>query len=139
MCFRFMDDVIFAHITGHMDRGMSSDIAAAIASSRAIKLVASSGTSRKVPADGGGVCNIYIFIRINCSFKNKKFNKKTKEKETHNVSKNTTCQCIHHRLFDFFSSGNTLFTSGFVDDVMFTPTHNGHTCKRDSMDEANRA
>jgi len=81
-----MDDNIFAHITGHMDRGMSSDIAAAIASSRAIKLVASSGTSRKVPADGGGVCNIYIFIRINCSFKNKKFNKKTKEKET------PTCQ-----------------------------------------------
>ena len=32
---------------------------------------------------------ICIFIRINCSFKNKK---KTKEKETHNVSKNTTCQ-----------------------------------------------
>jgi len=29
---------------------------------------------------------IYIFIRINCSFKNKKF-KKTKEKERH-----TTCQ-----------------------------------------------
>ena len=55
------------------------------------------------------------------------------------MSENTTCQCIHHRLFDFFSSGNTLFTSGFVDDVMFTPTHNGHTCKRDSMDDANRA
>ena len=34
---------------------------------------------------------IHIFIRINCSYKNKKF-KKTKEKETHNVSKNTTCQ-----------------------------------------------
>jgi len=28
---------------------------------------------------------IYIFIRINCSFKNKKF-KKAMEKETHNVS-----------------------------------------------------
>jgi len=28
---------------------------------------------------------IYIFIRINCSFKNKKL-KKTKDKETHNVS-----------------------------------------------------
>jgi len=38
-------------------------------------------------------CFIYIFIRINCSFKNKKL-KKTKEKDTgtHNVSKNTTCQ-----------------------------------------------
>ena len=33
---------------------------------------------------------IYIFIRINCSFKNKKL--KTKEKERHNVSKNTACQ-----------------------------------------------
>jgi len=30
--------------------------------------------------------HIYTFIRINCSFKNKKF-KKTKEKDTHNVSK----------------------------------------------------
>jgi len=37
------------------------------------------------------VPNIYIFIRINCSFKNKKF-KKIKEKDTHNVSKNTTHQ-----------------------------------------------
>ena len=37
--------------------------------------------------------NIYIFIRINCSFKNKKF-KKTKEKDTHNVSKNTRVKCI---------------------------------------------
>ena len=78
-----------------MDRGMSSDIAAAIASSRAIKLVASSGISRKVPADGGAVCNIYIFIRINCSFKNKKFNKKNKGKrdtqrvKEHNVSMHT--------------------------------------------------
>ena len=31
------------------------------------------------------------YIIINCSFQNKKL-KKTKEKETHNVSKNTTCQ-----------------------------------------------
>ena len=34
---------------------------------------------------------IYIFIRINCSIKNNKF-KKTMQKETHNVSKNTTHQ-----------------------------------------------
>jgi len=32
--------------------------------------------------------NIYIFIRINCSFKDKKL-KKRKEKDTHNVSKNS--------------------------------------------------
>ena len=31
------------------------------------------------------------FVRINCSFKNKKL-KITKEKDIHNVSKNTTCQ-----------------------------------------------
>ena len=37
------------------------------------------------------VCYIDIFIRINCSFKNKKC-KKTKEKDTHNVSKSTTYQ-----------------------------------------------
>ena len=36
--------------------------------------------------------NIYIFIRINCSYKTINKLKKTKEKETHNVSKNTTCQ-----------------------------------------------
>ena len=34
---------------------------------------------------------IYIFIRINCSFKNQEI-KITTEKETHNASKNTTCQ-----------------------------------------------
>jgi len=33
---------------------------------------------------------IYIFIRINCSFKNKKFKKQ--RKKTQNVSKSTTCQ-----------------------------------------------
>jgi len=33
--------------------------------------------------------NLYISIRINCSFKIKKL-QKTKEQETHNVSKNTT-------------------------------------------------
>jgi len=34
---------------------------------------------------------ICIFIRINCSFKNKKL-KKTKEKDAHNVSKSITCK-----------------------------------------------
>jgi len=37
---------------------------------------------------------IYIFVRINCSFKNKKL-KKTKKKETHNVSKNTTVLSLY--------------------------------------------
>jgi len=42
--------------------------------------------------DNSCVYFTYIFIRINCSFKNKKL-KKTKEKrKAHNVSKNTTCQ-----------------------------------------------
>ena len=40
---------------------------------------------------------IYIFIRINCSFKNKKLKKNNKRKrKTHNVSKNKTCKM--HRL-----------------------------------------
>jgi len=33
---------------------------------------------------------IYIFIRINCSFKNEI--KKQEKRKTRNVSKNTTCQ-----------------------------------------------
>ena len=34
---------------------------------------------------------IHLYIRINYSFKNKKL-KKTKEKDTHKVSKSTTCK-----------------------------------------------
>ena len=37
-------------------------------------------------------CNIYIFIRINCSFENKKLKKNKIKRKTHNVSKNTMCQ-----------------------------------------------
>ena len=39
-----------------------------------------------------GLSIYIIFIRINCSFKNKKLQKNKGKRKTHNVSKSTTCQ-----------------------------------------------